>query len=110
MFKNYFKKAIVISVLISLLAIGLVGCRTVVIPCTTGTVNLNINDNYTYTIYIDNNYWGTTDIYGHKTLYNVPLGYHTIYVQSTNYWCEGFAYPTINCGINDVLITVFCIL
>ena len=107
------KKKILISgfllLTIALLIIGLTGCGTIV-PCTTGTLSININDNYTYWVYIDGNYWGTTDSYGDITLYNVPLGYHTIYVQSTDYWCEGTVYPTINCGVNYVSITVFCIL
>jgi hypothetical protein len=82
------------------------------IPCTTGTLSINIDDNYTYWVYIDEVLWGTSDWNGDITLYNVPLGYHTIYVQSTEipYYCQGNAYPTINCGVNNVFITVFCII
>ena len=82
------------------------------IPCTTGTLNIDIDDNDTYWVYIDDVLWGTTNSNGDITLYNVPLGYHTIYVQSTEvpYYCQGNAYPTIICGVNNVSITVFCII
>jgi hypothetical protein len=107
--KNILIKGVLALLIIVLLTIELTGCGTI-IPCTTGTLNININDNYTYWVYIDGVLWGTSDLNGDITLYNVPLGYHTIYVQSTNYWCDGYTYPTINCGMNNVLINVFCIL
>ena len=107
--KNVLIRGVLVLLIIAVLTIGLTGCGTI-IPCTTGTLIININDNYTYWVYIDGNYWGMTNSYGDITLYNVPLGYHTIYVESTDYWCDGTVYPTIYCGINNVSIMVFCIL
>ena len=107
--KNVLIRGVLVLLIMALLTIGLTGCGTI-IPCTTGTLSININDNYTYWVNIDGNYWGMTNSYGDITLYNVPLGSHTIYVESTDYWCDGYTYPTIYCGINNVSITVFCIL
>ena len=107
--KNILIRGVLVLFIIALLTIGLAGCGTI-IPCTTGTLIINISDNYTYWVYIDGALWGTSDWNGDITLYNVPLGYHTIYVQSTDYWCDGTVYPTINCGVNNVFITVFCII
>ena len=78
----------------------------------TGTLNIDIDDNDTYQVYIDDVLWGTTNWNGDITLNNVPLGYHTIYVQSTAfpYYCMGNADTTINVGINNVYITVICII
>lgn len=109
------KKNLIRSILllvVALLTIGLTGC-TPDIPCVTGTLNIDIDDNYTYRVYIDDVLWGTTGWNGDITLYNnVPLGYHTIYVQSTEvpYYCQGYAYLTISCGVNNVFITVICII
>jgi len=82
------------------------------IPCITGTLNIDIDDNDTYWVYIDDVLWGTTNLNGDITLDNVAVGYHTIYVQSTAvpYYCMGNADTTINCGVNNVYITVICII
>ena len=111
--KKILIRSILLLVIVALLTIGLTGCDSdTIIPCTTGTLSINIDDNHTYWVYIDEVLWGTSDWNGDITLYNVPLGYHTIYVQSTEipYYCQGNAYPTINCGVNNVFITVFCII
>lgn len=113
--KNILIRGILLLVVVALLTIGITGCEPIIpipLPCTTGTLSININDNYTYQVYIDEVLWGTSDWNGDITLNNVPLGYHTIYVQSTAfpYYCQGNAYPTINCGVNYVSIIVFCII
>jgi hypothetical protein len=111
--KNILIRGILFLVVVALLTIGLTGCEPVIpIPCITGTLNIDINDNYTYRVYIDEVLWGTSDWNGDITLDNVPLGYHTIYVQSTEipYYCAGNADTTINCGLNNLFITVFCII
>ena len=109
--KNILIRGILLLVVVALLTIGLTGC-TPVVPSITGTLNIDIADNYTYQVYIDDVLWGTTNWNGDITLNNVPLGYHTIYVQSTAfpYYCMGNAETTINVGINNVYITVICII
>ena len=109
--KNVLIKSILALIIISLLALGFTGCGGVL--CTTATVNITLpNDNYYYYIYIDGTYWGTTNYYGNITLYNVPVGYHTFYAEATDcswWWCcYGYAYPTINCGVNNVPIYTYC--
>jgi hypothetical protein len=109
--KNVLIKGILILLAIALLTIGFTGCGTI-IPCTTGTVYIYTpNDSYWYEIYIDGNYWGTTDGNGNMTLYNVSTGYHTFYAEATDcdWWScwYGYAYPTIICGVNNVAILTY---
>ena len=106
--KNVLIKGILVLIVIALFAIGFTGCVTVVPTCTTATVNITTPlDSWTYNIYIDGNYWGTTNWSGNMTLYGVPIGYHTFYAISTDslYW--GYAYPTIVCGVNNVAINTY---
>jgi len=111
--KNILIRGNLLLVVVALLTIGLTGCDPVTpTPSMTGTLNIDIDDNDTYQVYIDDVLWGTTNWNGDITLNNVPLGYHTIYVQSTAfpYYCMGNADTTINVGINNVYITVICII
>jgi len=110
--KNVLTKGILVSLVITLLAIVFTGCVTIIPPCTTATVNITTpNDSYWYWIYIDGNYWGTTDWNGNMTLYGVPTGYHTFYAEATDctWWSciDGYAYPTIICGVNNVAIFTY---
>ena len=107
--KNVLRKDILVLLVITLLAIGLTGCTIITPPsCTTGTVYISIDDSYWYDIYIDGEYWDTTNYYGEITLYGVPTGYHTFYVESTDGNCAGNDHPTIFCGTNNVSIAVDC--
>jgi len=111
--KKILIRSILLLVIVALLTIGLTGCEPVIpTPSITGTLNIDIDDNYTYWVYIDDVLWGTTNWNGDITLDNVPIGYHTIYVQSTElpYYCMGGANTTINVGINNIYITVICII
>ena len=111
--ENIDKKYCIIVSSCFILTIGIIGCGPVVpTPSITATLNIDIADNYTYWVYIDDVLWGTTDWNGDITLYNVPLGFHNIYVQSTAfpYYCIGNADTDINVGINNVYITVICII
>ena len=112
--KNIFIRDILLLVVVALLTIGLTGCEPVTPTPSiiTGTLNIDIDDNDTYWVYIDDVLWGTTNSNGNITLNNVPVGYHTIYVQSTAfpYYCMGNADTTINVGINNVYISVICII
>jgi len=103
-------RGILLLVVIVLLTLGLTGCPD--INDMTGTLIIDIDDSYTYRVYIDDVLMGTTNWNGNITLYNVPLGYHNIHVQSTAfpYYCIGDTDTIIDCGENYVLITVFCII
>ena len=109
--KTIFIRNILLLAIILLLVIGLTGCNPV-IPDITTILNIDIADNYTYQVYIDDVLWGTTDWNGDITLNNVPLGYHAIYVQSTAfpYYCMGNVDAIINSGVNNIYIEVFCII
>ena len=103
--KNVLIKGILVLVIIALLAIGFTGCGVV---CTTATVNITTPlDSWEYWIYIDGNYWGTTNWSGNITLYGVPTGYHTFYALSTDWAWDGYAYVTIYCGVNNVAIYTY---
>ena len=105
--KNVLIKGILVLLVIALLTIGFSGCG-IIIPCTTGTVYLNIDDNWQYWVYIDGGYWGLTDWNGDAIIANLAIGYHTFYVESTDSWCDAYAYPTLVCGPNNVWIDPFC--
>ena len=106
--KNVLIKGILVLIAIALLTMGFTGCGAVIPICTTATVNITTpNDSWTYYIYIDGNYWGTTNWSGSMTLYGVPTGYHTFYAVSTDYTYSGYAYPTIVCGTNNVPIYTY---
>ena len=69
------------------------------------------NGDYWYGIYIDGNYWSTTDGDRYLTLYNVHTEYHVFYAEATD--CSesvcwyGSASPTIVCGENNILIYTY---
>ena len=46
------------------------------------------------------------------TLYNISIGYHAIHVQSTAepFYCIGDTDVFINSGVDNVFISVFCII
>jgi|GEM_PF-2106012 len=103
--KNLILKVGLLLVALGLLAIVFGGCGTVI--CTTGTIFLSVYDPdvQVYDVWIDGWYWGMTadyGSYGYATLYNVPIGYHEIYVESTDHCCWGTKYPYIYCGTNNV--------
>ena len=112
--KEFSKRSTLLLIFITLLTLGLIGCPDINpdIDDITGTLNINIDDNYTYRVYIDDKLMGTTDWNGDITLYNVPVGYHNIHVQSTEvpYYCIGDTDIIINPGVNNVVISVFCII
>jgi hypothetical protein len=79
---------------------------------TTGTLQITIaNDYWPYRVYMDGSastgtYLGTTEwgvedlIDSQGTFYNIPTGYHSFYVISTDYEYDGWGYKTINPGMN----------
>lgn len=107
-----FKKIILIISLT--LILGLFAGCTIIIPDTglTGTVYLDItNHDWWFDIYLDSpsssNYLGTTNVYGEKTLYNVPTGYHIFYAISDDDTYSGQEYQYIHSGSNYVDIQVY---
>ena len=107
-----FKKSILI-ITISILMLGLfTGCTVFLIPNPgqTGTVHINItNSDWYYDIYLDShsNHLGTTDVYGQKTFYNVPTGYHTFYAEDDTGLYSGQKGKNIHSGTNFVDIYVY---
>ena len=108
---TFFKKSILI--IICILILGLfAGCTVFLIPNPgqTGTVHINItNSDWYYDIYLDSygNYLGTTDVYGQKTLYNIPTGYRTFYAEDVDGWYSGQRTQYIYSGTNYVNIYVY---
>ena len=105
-----FKKSVLIISLALILGL-FVGC-TIIIPDTgqTGTVYINItNSDWRYEIYLDSysNYLGTTNVYGQKTFYNVPTGYHTFYAEDVDGWYSGQKTQNLHSGSNYVNIPVY---
>lgn len=106
-----FKKSIFIIIMVTILELG-TGCTVLLIPdiTQTGTVHINItNSDWYYDIYLDSysNYLGTTNIYGQKTFYNIPTGYHTFYAEDVDGWYYGQRTQYIHSGTNQVNIQVY---
>jgi hypothetical protein len=105
-----FKKSILIIIMITVLGLG-TSCTIFLFPdiTQTGTVHINItNNDWYYDIYLDSysNYLGTTDVYGQKTFYDVPTGYHTFYAEDVDGWYSGQKTQNIHSGSNYVNIQV----
>jgi len=105
-----FKKSVLIISLALILGL-FVGC-TIIIPDTglTGTVYINItNSDWFYEIYLDSysNYLGTTNVYGQKTFYDIPTGYHTFYAEDVDGYDSGQKTQNIHTGSNNVNIQVY---
>jgi len=105
-----FKKSVLIISLALILGL-FVGC-TIIIPDTgqTGTVYINItNSDWRYEIYLDSysNYLGTTNVYGEKTFYDVPTGWHTFYAEDVDGYDSGQKTQKITTGSNYVNIQVY---
>jgi hypothetical protein len=70
----------------------------------TGTVQIEVDDEWEYEVYMDGDYLGTTDDYGEGTFEDIPTGYHSFYVISTDGYYEGSESVTIDTGNNLVEI------
>ena len=106
-----FKKSILIIIIVAVLGL-FTGCTVFLIPTPgqTGTVHINItNSDWYYDIYLDShsNHLGTTDVYGQKTFYNVPTGYHTFYAEDDTGLYSGQKGKNIHSGTNFVDIYVY---
>jgi hypothetical protein len=99
-----FKRLILVGVILTLLIV-LTGCG--VIPCAGTSLFININDNWEYEVYVDGAFWSYTNWSGDVTLYNLSLGYHTIYVISEDWLYDATVTAYINCGYNSININVF---
>lgn len=100
------KKLLLVSVLL-LSLIFLVGCGVITPPCTVGSLDLNILDNWQYWVDIDGWEWGTTNWSGDIVINNIPIGWHTIYVLSTDWFYDGTTNIYINCGMNYLSMNTF---
>ena len=104
-------KKIILMISLALILGLVVGC-TIIIPDTglTGTVYINItNSDWFYEIYLDSysNYLGTTNVYGQKTFYDIPTGYHTFYAEDVDGYDSGQKTQNIHTGSNNVNIQVY---
>jgi hypothetical protein len=116
--KSVLRKGIVVLLVIALLAIGFSGCGTVIPPThTTGTVDITVTSamilgkiiipiDYTYDIYMDGTYFGTTNNSWNLTRFYVPVGWHTFEAFSNFGPGHGSTGKNISSGINHVTIFV----
>lgn len=107
--KISFKKIILLVLIASILSIGLSGCIDIIVP-TTGTIRVIIADDYySYRVYMDNKYIGTTPevkvgLKSERTFDNIPIGFRSFYVISTDDRYEGWKDQIIYSGHNIVEI------
>jgi hypothetical protein len=106
--KISFKKIILLTLIASILSIGLSGCIDIILP-TESIVYINIaNDNYKYEIEVDSIYKGTTDSSGKLTIRNISVGYHLFEAYDTSFTKRyGSKYQFITAGSNYVSIDTF---
>jgi hypothetical protein len=106
MSKRQFFKLLLTILTISFLTLFLSGC---LIYINNPIVEINIaNDNWTYEIYVDGSYFGTTDSSGKLTLYSVTPGYHHFEAQDTSFLGRyGDKWQTIKSGYNKVNIYTY---
>ncbi len=100
--KKFFKLLTAILT-ISFLTLFLSGCLIVI---DNPIVEIDIvNDNWTYEIYVDGSYFGTTNSSGELTLYSISPGYHHFEAQDTSFLGRyGDKWQTIKNGYNKVNI------
>jgi len=104
--KNQYFKLLLVFLTVSLIALFLSGC---VIYVDSPIVEINIaNDNWTYEIYVDGNYYGTTDDSGNLILYSISSGYHHFEAFDTSLLGRyGEKWQTIKNGYNVVNIYTY---
>ncbi len=104
--KKNFLKLFTAFLVISILALFLNGC---IIIIDSPIVEIKIaNDNFTYKIYVDGHYEGTTDQYGELTLQNISEGYHHFEAEATSFpKYYGHKWQTIKSGYNKVNIYTY---
>ncbi len=92
---------------IAVFALFLNGC--IILLPSNPIVEINIaNDNWTYEIYVDGAYYGTTNSSGKLTLYNINPGYHHFEAQDTSLFGRyGDKWQTIKSGYNKVNIYTY---
>jgi len=104
--KQFFKLFLILTI-IAVSTLFLNGCL-VILPVTP-IVEINIaNDNWTYEIYVDGSYQGTTNSSGKLTLYNINTGYHHFEAKDTSFLNRyGDKWQTITNGYNIVNINTY---
>lgn len=100
--KNSFR-FLFLFLILSVFALFLNGCLVFI---GNPIVEININDNWRYDIYVDGSFQGTTDSSGRMTLYNLSSGYHHFEAHDTSILGRyGDKWQTITSGYNRVNIT-----
>jgi len=104
--KRQFFKLLLTILTISFLALFLSGCLIII---DNPIVEIDIvNDNWTYEIYVDGNYYGITNSSGNLTLYSISPGYHHFEAQDTSFLGRyGDKWQTIKSGYNKVNINTY---
>lgn len=105
--KKYIRFFLIILV-ITTLSLSLSGC-IVFIPPLSPIVEIEIaNDSWSYKIYVDGKYEGTTSDSGELTLYNIDEGYHHFEAEDTSSIRRfGEKWQTIRSGFNKVEIYTY---
>ena len=105
--KKYIRFFLIILV-ITTLSLFLSGC-IVFIPPLSPIVEIEIaNDSWSYKIYVDGKYEGTTSDSGELTLYNIDEGYHRFEAEDTSSIRRfGEKWQTIRSGFNKVNIYTY---
>jgi hypothetical protein len=105
--KKYIRFFLILFV-ITTLSLSLSGC-IVFIPPLSPVVEIEIsNDNWSYKIYVDGKYEGTTNDSGKLTLYNIDEGYHHFEAEDTSSIRRfGEKWQTIINGFNKVEIYTY---
>ena len=108
MSKKKYIRFFLIILLITTLSLFLSGC-IVFIPPLSPVVEIEIaNDSWSYKIYVDGKYEGTTSDSGELTLYNIDEGYHRFEAEDTSSIRRfGEKWQTIRSGFNKVNIYTY---
>ena len=106
--KKKYIRFFLIILLITTLSLFLSGC-IVFIPPLSPVVEIEIaNDSWSYKIYVDGKYEGTTSDSGELTLYNIDEGYHHFEAEDTSSIRRfGEKWQTIRSGFNKVEIYTY---
>ncbi|MBN2395959.1 MAG: hypothetical protein JXC36_05810 [Candidatus Atribacteria bacterium] len=101
------KKVFLSLLIVSMLSIGLTSCLDIVVPPTTGTVNIIVSGDYTYDLKMDGDEVFSDKPEGTYTLTNVPIGNHTF--EAIDTWGASWGYDSetkyISGGMNNVYLT-----
>ncbi len=103
--KKKFAKLFLALMVIATLTLFLSGC--IIIIDDEPIVYINVDDDWTYQIYVDGHHLGTTNDQGKLTLYDVGTGNHKFEAKDTVLGFYGYKWQWITGGPNTVNIHVY---